>query len=63
MEDNQSIEEQNIVFNIDRELLAEMEQNMEDDFKREYQQEDVASILDSIEYIRIYCRNFPFFIG
>ena len=63
MEDNQSIEEQNIVFNIDRELLAEMEQNMEDDFKREYQQEDVASILDSIEYIRIYCRNFPFFNG
>lgn len=63
MEDNQNIEEQNILPKIDRKLLAEMEQSMEDDFKREYQQEDVASILDSIEYIRIYCRNFPLFNG
>lgn len=63
MEDNQNIEEQNILPKMDRELLAEMEQSMEDDFKREYQQEDVASILDSIEYIRIYCRNFPLFNG
>ena len=63
MEDNQNIEEQNILPKMDRELLAEMEQSMEDDFKREYQQEDVTSILDSIEYIRIYCRNFPLFNG
>lgn len=63
MEDNQNIEEQNILLKMDRELLAEMEQSMEDDFKREYQQEDVTSILDSIEYIRIYCRNFPLFNG
>lgn len=48
---------------MDRDLLTEMEQSMEDDFKRAYQQEDVASILDSIEYIRIYCRNFPLFNG
>lgn len=60
MEDNQNIEEQNILPKMD-ELLAEMGQRMEDDFKREYQQEDVASILNSIEYIRIYCRNFPLF--
>mgnify|MGYP000072654332 FL=1 len=45
MEDNQNIEEQNILPKMDRRLLAEMEQRMEDDFKREYQQEDVASIL------------------
>lgn len=66
MEDNQNIEEQNLLPKMDRELLAElaeMEQSMEDDFKREYQQKDVASILDSIEYIRIYCRNFPLFNG
>ncbi len=63
MEDNLNIEEQNILPKIDRKLLAEMEQSMEDDFKREYQHEDVASILDSIEYIRIYCRNFPLFNG
>ena len=63
MEDNQNIEEQNILPKMDRDLLTEMEQSMEDDFKRAYQQEDVASILDSIEYIRIYCRNFPLFNG
>ena len=48
MEDNQNIEEQIFLPKMDRELLAElaeMEQSMEDDFKREYQQKDVASIL------------------
>lgn len=63
MEDNQNIEEQNILPKMDIDLLTEMEQSMEDDFKREYQQEDVTSILNSIEYIRIYCRNFPLFNG
>ncbi len=63
MTDTPNVEEQNIVFNIDRKLLAEMEQNMEDDFKREYLQEDIVSILGSIEYIRIYCRNYPLFNG
>ena len=53
MEDNQNIEEQNILPKMDIDLLTEMEQRMEDDFKREYQQEDVASILDSIEYINL----------
>ena len=64
MEDNQNTQK-NRIFSpkMDRDLLTEMEQSMEDDFKRAYQQEDVASILDSIEYIRIYSRNFPLFNG
>lgn len=36
MEDNQNIEEQNILPKMDIDLLTEMEQRMEDDFKREY---------------------------
>ncbi len=71
MEDNLFIEyanspyeePQDILPEIDEAMLADMEQSLEADFKKEYQQEDVVSILEKIEYIRIYCRNFPFFNG
>ena len=56
-------EPQDILPKIDEIMLADMENSLETDFKNEYQQEDVTSILDSIEYIRIYCRNFPCFNG
>ena len=71
MEDNLFIEYVNSPYEepqdtlptIDEAMLADMEDSLEADFKNEYQQEDVVSILDSIEYIRIYCRNFPYFNG
>lgn len=71
MEDNLFIEyvnspyeePQDILPKIDEIMPADMENSLETDFKNEYQQEDVTSILDSIEYIRIYCRNFPCFNG
>lgn len=71
MEDNLFIEYVNSPYEepqdtlptIDEAMLADMEDSLEADFKNEYQQEDVVSILDSIEYIRIYCRNFPCFNG
>lgn len=71
MEDNLFIEyvnspyeePQDMLPKIDETMLADMEENLEADFKKEYQQEDLAFILESIEYIRIYCRNFPCFNG
>ncbi|WP_455667436.1 hypothetical protein [Phocaeicola sp.] len=71
MEDNLFIEyinspykePQDMLPKIDETMLADMEDDLEADFKNEYQQEDAASILESIEYIRLYCRNFPCFNG
>lgn len=71
MEDNLFIEyvnspyeePQDMLPKIDETMLADMEESLEADFKKEYQQEDLAFILESIEYIRIYCRNFPCFNG
>ena len=71
MEDNLFIEyvnspyeePQDMLPKINEAMLADMGESLEADFKKEYQQEDLASILESIEYIRIYCRNFPCFNG
>ena len=56
-------EPQDMLPKIDETMLTDMESSLETDFKNEYQHEDVTSILESIEYIRIYCRNFPCFNG
>lgn len=71
MEDNLFIEyvntpyeePQDMLPKINEVMLADMEESLEADFKKEYQQEDLTSILESIGYIRIYCRNFPYFNG
>lgn len=71
MEDNLFIEyvntpyeePQDMLPKINEAMLADMEESLEVDFQKEYQQEDLASILESIKYIRIYCRNFPCFNG
>lgn len=56
-------EPQDMLPKIDETMLTDMESSLETDFKNEYQHEDATSILESIEYIRIYCRNFPCFNG
>ena len=69
MEDNLFIEyvntpyeePQDMLPQINEAMLADMEESLEVDFKKEYQQEDITSGLESIEYIRSYCRNFPCF--
>ena len=71
MEDNLFIEyinspyeePQDMLPQINEAMLADMEESLEVDFKKEYQQEYITSGLESIEYIRIYCRNFPCFNG
>lgn len=71
MKDNLFIEYVNSSYNepqdtlprIDKEMLSDMEKSLEADFINEYQQEKVALILEHIEYIRIYCKNFPLFNG
>jgi len=49
--------------NIDWEMLSDMEKHFEANFINEYPQDSRKTILDKIEYIRIYCRQFPFFNG
>ena len=56
-------EPQDMLPKIDETMLTDMESSLETDFKNEYQHEDVTSILESIEYIRIYCRNFTSIIN
>ena len=71
MEDNLFIEyvntpyeePQDMLPKINKAMLADMEEGLEADFKKECQQEDTTSVLESIEYIRIYCKNFPCFNG
>lgn len=61
---NTSYEEpQDMLPCMEKEMLSDMEKGLEADFINDYQQVEVAPILDSIEYIRIYCRNFPLFNG
>ena len=45
-------EPQDMLPQINEAMLADMEESLEVDFKKEYQQEDITSGLESIEYIR-----------
>lgn len=48
---------------IDWEMLSDMEMHFEANFINEYPQDRRKTILDKIEYIRIYCRKYPVFNG
>lgn len=52
-------EPQDMLPKIDETMLTDMESSLETDFKNEYQHEDVTSILESIEYIRIILLKLP----
>ena len=58
---NTPIKEQEGIVPIDWEMLSNMEMHFEANFINEYPQDSRKTILDKIEYIRIYCRKFPFF--